>query len=78
MAFIDLSKAFDSVNRKALWWILAKYSCPEKFITIVKLLHGGMVARVLDSCSSSEPFEVPTSIEQGCVIAPSLYQQSFS
>ena len=32
-----------------------------------------MVARVLDSCSSTEPFEVRTGVKQGCVIAPTLF-----
>ncbi|XP_060767191.1 complement C3-like [Neoarius graeffei] len=49
MAFIDLTKAFDSINQVALWRILAKYGCPEKFITILRLLHDGMSARVLSS-----------------------------
>ncbi|KAL3059301.1 hypothetical protein OYC64_011261 [Pagothenia borchgrevinki] len=30
MAFIDLTKAFDSVNCQALWLVLAKIGCPEK------------------------------------------------
>ena len=28
--FIDLSKAFDTVNRGALWKILIKLGCPQK------------------------------------------------
>ena len=36
-----------------------------------------MVARVLDSCSSSEPFEVRTGVKQGCVIAPTLFSMIF-
>ena len=33
--FVDLTKAFDTVGRDGLWKILAKYGCPEKFISIV-------------------------------------------
>ena len=29
--FIDLTKAFDTVNRSALWQILRKLGCPDKF-----------------------------------------------
>ena len=35
--FIDLSKAFDTVNRGALWKILIKHGCPQKFISILQL-----------------------------------------
>ena len=30
--FIDLTKAFDTVNREALWDVLSRYGCPPKFI----------------------------------------------
>lgn len=32
MVFFDLTKAFDSVNRAALWNILLKLGCPQKFV----------------------------------------------
>ena len=78
MAFIDLTKAFDSVNRAALWQILGKFGCPEKFISIVRLLHDGMSARVPSSQAAGDPFEVHTDVKQGCVIlhlhsSPSSY-----
>ena len=40
--FIDLTKAFDTVNREALWLILRKLGCPEKLIFILKLFHYNM------------------------------------
>ena len=73
LAFIDLTKAFDSVNRAALWRILGKFSCPEKLISIVRLLHDGMSARVLSSQAAGDPFEVHTGVKQGCVVAPTLF-----
>ena len=49
MAFIDLTKAFDTVDRKSLWNILGKISCPPKFVTMVRLLHEDMTA-CMGSC----------------------------
>jgi len=43
-SFIDLTKAFDTVCRDGLWKIMAKYGCPDKFITMVRQLHDGMLA----------------------------------
>ena len=48
-AFIDLTKAFDTVSREGLWKIMAKYGCPKKFITIVRQLHDEMQARVQEN-----------------------------
>ena len=71
MAFLDLSKAFDFVNLDVLWKILTKYGCPEKFVNI---LHEGIITRVHDSSSNSEPFEVQTGVKQGRVTcAPTLF-----
>ncbi|KAF0031717.1 hypothetical protein F2P81_016272 [Scophthalmus maximus] len=74
MAIIDLTKAFDSVNRQALWLVLAKIGCPEKYIRVLRLLHDNMSATVLTGFGDeTEPFQVDTRIKQGCVIAPSLF-----
>lgn len=48
LAFIDLTKAFDIVHRGLLRHIFAVVGCPEKFINIVRLLHDGMSAQVLN------------------------------
>ena len=76
--FVDLTKAFDTVSRAGLWKIMAKYGCPEKFITIVRAFHDGMQVRVMDDGSASEPFEVSNGVKQGCVLAPTLFSIMFS
>jgi hypothetical protein len=73
IVFFDLTKAFDSVNRPALWCILRKLGCPEKFVNIIRSFHDGMSARVLDQGSFSEPFTVTNGVRQGCVLAPTLF-----
>ena len=47
MVFMDLTKAFDSVNREALWQILERLGCSSKFVNLIKQLHEGMSARVM-------------------------------
>ena len=46
MAFIDLTKAFDLVNREALYVILRRVGCPQKLLQIIQLFHDGMQASV--------------------------------
>ncbi len=71
--FIDLSKAFDSVNRDTLWKILLRLGCPERFVAILRSLHEGMRARVDFNGSLSEPFPVENGVKQGDVLAPTLF-----
>ena len=73
IAFIDLTKAFDSVSRVTLWKILEKAGCPHKYINILKLLHDDMQATVMENGLTSEPFKVKSGVKQGCVIAPTLF-----
>ena len=76
--YVNLTKAFDTVSREGYWRIMAKYGCPPKFITIVRLLLGDMMARVQDDGNSSEPFLVSNGVKQGCVLAPTLFSLMFS
>ena len=76
--YVDLTKAFDTVNRDGLWRIMTKYGCPQKFVAIVWQLHDGMLARVQDNGEISQPFPVSNGVKQGCVLAPTLFSIMFS
>ena len=71
--FVDLSKAFDTVNRDLLWKVLEKFGCPPKFIGVIKDFHQGMNASVSAAGETSEPFGVIAGVKQGCVLAPVLF-----
>ena len=73
IVFIDLTKAFDSVNQEAMWTILTKLGCPPKFVNLVRHLHEGMNADVISDNEKSESFVVQTGIKQSCVLAPTLF-----
>ena len=76
--FIDLTKAFDTVNREALWRVLSKCGCPEKFVNIVKQLHEDMVGSVCVQGETTEKFNITTGVKQGCVLAPTLFGLFFA
>ncbi|BHF66062.1 hypothetical protein SprV_0200907600 [Sparganum proliferum] len=75
--FVDLTKAFDTVNREGLWKIMQKFGCPERFTQMVRQLHDGMMARVMDNGAVSEAFAVTNGVKQGCVLAPTLFSLMF-
>ncbi|BHF63558.1 hypothetical protein SprV_0200655200 [Sparganum proliferum] len=76
--FVDLTKAFDTVNREGLWKIIQKFGCPERLTEMVRQLHDGMMARVTDNGAVSEAFAVTNGVKQGCVLAPTLFSLMFS
>ena len=73
VVFIDLTKAFDTVNREALWIILTHMGCPRNVIAIIHSLHDGMVAQVRVEGKATDKFAVTTRVRQGCVIAPIMF-----
>jgi hypothetical protein len=46
MAFIDLTKAYDWVNKDALWWILCIYRVPSRIVQLLEDLHVGTFTMV--------------------------------
>ena len=77
MTFVDLTKAFDTVSRKGLWKIMAKFGWLTKFIAMVRQFHDGMLAGVQNDGEFSDPFPVTNGVKQGCV-APTLFSMMFS
>ncbi|XP_047480547.1 uncharacterized protein LOC125033210 [Penaeus chinensis] len=67
IAFIDFTKAFDTVNRQCLWSLLHWIS--TCIMSLTEQLHTGMMARVRYGGTSSEN----KGVKQGCVLVPSLF-----
>ena len=73
LAFVDLTKAFYTVNRDLLWNILRKFGCPPTFIAILQQFHIGMFAQVVMARSQSSSFPVEVGVKQGSVLAPIIF-----
>nr|VZI00780.1 unnamed protein product [Spirometra erinaceieuropaei] len=71
--FLDLTKAFDTVNREGLWKIMQKFGCPKRFTQMGRQPHDGMMARFTDSGAVSEAFAVTNGVTQVCVLVPTLF-----
>ncbi|KAG6934532.1 hypothetical protein G0U57_016975, partial [Chelydra serpentina] len=73
LAFIDLTKAFDLVNRDGPFKILAKIGCPPKLLSVIQSFHDNMKGTVLYDGSSSDAFDIHSGVKQGWVLAPTLF-----
>ena len=67
MCFIDLTKAYDSVDRTLLWSVLARFGVPQNIISVIRQFHDGMRAcvrlddRVCSRCSSRVRARAPAA-----------------
>lgn len=73
MTMFDLSKAFDSVPREALWRVLQRFGCPAIFMSLVRGLHDGMTAKIMYKGQLSPAIPIKTGVKQGCVLAPTMF-----
>ena len=73
MAFVDLTKAFDTVNRDLLRNILHRSGCLPTFIAILQQFHTGMCAQVVMAGSQSSSLPVEVGIKQVCVLTPIIF-----
>ncbi|CAB1118861.1 unnamed protein product [Ectocarpus sp. CCAP 1310/34] len=79
MCFVDLNKAYDSVDREMLWKVLARAGIPAKLIEVIRQFHDGMRARVrMDDGELSDWFFVTQGVRQGCVLFPLLFNIFFA
>ena len=73
VVFLDLTKAFDTVNREGLFQILEKVGCPPKLLALTQAFHINTKARVKFEGELSDSFEYEAGVKQGCVLAPTLF-----
>ena len=63
--FIDLTKAYDSVDRTLMWKVFARFGVPQRMISVIRQFHDGMRACVrLDDGECSEWFPVEQGLRQ--------------
>ena len=73
IAFMDLEKAYDRVDREALWKVLQIYGVGGKLLGAVKSFYAESKACVRVRKEEGEWFGVTTGLRQGCVMSPWLF-----
>ena len=72
-ARIDMSKAFDTVDRKKLIDILRKRGIEEENVTIIKRLLSQPTLRAKNGKTIGEPFNTKRGVPQGDRLSPRLF-----
>ena len=78
LCFIDLTKAYDSVDRTLIWTVFARFGVPQNLISVIRHCPDGMQACVrLNERVCSGWSAVEQGLRQGCVLAPLLFNIFF-
>ena len=74
MCFIDLQKAYDTVDRTILWQVLTRIGVPPRMIAVIQQ----RACVQLDGRDCSDWFEIERGLRQGCMLSPLLFNIFFA
>ena len=77
MAFLDIRKAFDSVNREILWDALWEAGIRGKMWRIIKSMFSGFKGKVRVHNSYTSTFDILQGVIQGSRLGPILFNFFF-
>ncbi len=70
---VYLTKAYDWVNKDALWRILHIYMVPSRIVQLLEDLHIRTLVAVKLGGQVGQEFTINNGVHQGCVVAPLLF-----
>ena len=71
--FVDLIKAFDTVNRKEMWQIMEQLSCPTRILNTLIQQHENQRCQVILIRNLIAPFPIFNEVKKGGVLAAALF-----
>jgi hypothetical protein len=73
VGFVDLKKAFDSVQHHLLIETIENEGINGKFLCAIKAMYSSLTSCVRSGNEFSEFFDCPIGVRQGCVLSPTLF-----
>lgn len=73
VTFVDFQKAYDSIDRESLFYILEEFGLDGKTLNIIKETLTNTPSKVRFMGELSEPFEIRTGVRQGDGLSPLLF-----
>ena len=71
--FVDLTKAYDSVDRLSLWQALTEYGFGPRALNMVRAVYRDDVVVRLDGIQHDRSFSTTRGVRQGCLLSPFFF-----
>ena len=72
LVFIDITKAYDSVDRATLWRTMELYGFGERLVSLLKALYQDEVQLNVEGAYAGS-FQSERGVRQGCILSPTLF-----
>jgi hypothetical protein len=73
LVFVDFRKAFDSISRPAIRWVLLHYGLPSALVHAIMDLYQDTTAFIDTRDGPTDPFSTTSGVLQGDTLAPLLF-----
>ena len=73
VAFVDVTKAFDTIPHSAFWNAIARRGVPDNFIGVVREMYNGANTRITSRDEMSADIPIRSGVKQGCPLSPFLF-----
>jgi len=73
MAFLDLEKAFDRINRNQLWKILNRRGLPYRLIEVIESLYKNTSVQIDTGRKILEKIYINQGVRHECNLSPALF-----
>ena len=73
ICFVDFKKAFDLINREAMFEILPLYGIPDEVVKAIRSLYTNTKATVITPDGETDFFNIEAGVLQGDTLAPFLF-----
>jgi hypothetical protein len=71
--FVDFKKAYDSIRREALYYILIEFGIPRKLVGLIKMCLSETYSRVRIGKNLSYNFSIENGLIEGDTLSPLLF-----
>ena len=78
LCFIDFTKAFDYINRNALYFKLMNQKIGNKMLNIIMSMYDKAKARVNNLGKIGDPIDSNYGVLQGGILSPKLFNEFLS
>lgn len=73
LAFVDFSKAYDTINRDLLWTKLKSYGINGKMFRSLRSIYSNVKCTVKVNDLKTDWFEVRSGLKQGCILSTLMF-----
>ena len=73
LLYLDIKKAYDSVEPDYLVETLSIMGFPIDFVNLIKNIYSNSIASIITNSGTTDPFVISKGVKQGCPLSPTLF-----